>query len=78
MPKKRHTEVEIISALKRYKGGEKTTNICRKLEVCVEEAVRRSRCTGAKRTAVIPTHNSVHKLVGLQRLFWLYTFPTVL
>lgn len=31
MPKKQHTEAEIISALKRYEGGDKTTNICRKL-----------------------------------------------
>jgi putative transposase len=33
MQKKQHTEGEIISALKQYEGGEKTTDICRKLGV---------------------------------------------
>jgi putative transposase len=33
MPKKRHTEGEIISALRQYESGEKTTDICRKLGV---------------------------------------------
>jgi putative transposase len=33
MPKKQHTEAEIISALKQYEFGEKTTDICRKLGV---------------------------------------------
>jgi hypothetical protein len=31
MPKKQHTEEQIISALKQYEGGEKTGDICRKL-----------------------------------------------
>ena len=31
MPKKQHTEEQIISALKQYEGGEKTADICRKL-----------------------------------------------
>ncbi len=30
MPKKQHTEVQIIFALKQYEGGEKTADICRK------------------------------------------------
>lgn len=33
MPKKVHTEGEIISALKEYESGEKTADICRKLGV---------------------------------------------
>lgn len=33
MPKKVHTEAEIISALKQYESGEKTADICRKLGV---------------------------------------------
>jgi putative transposase len=33
MPKKVHTEAEIISALKQYESGEKTTDICRKLGI---------------------------------------------
>ena len=33
MPKKVHTEAEIISALKQYEGGEKTADICRKLGI---------------------------------------------
>lgn len=33
MPKKGHTEEQIISALKQYEGGEKTADICRKLGV---------------------------------------------
>ena len=33
MPKKQHTEAEIISALKQYESGEKTSDICRKLDV---------------------------------------------
>jgi putative transposase len=31
MPKKRHTEEQIISALKQNEGAEKTGDICRKL-----------------------------------------------
>ena len=33
MPKKGHTEEQIITALKQYESGEKTTDICRKLGV---------------------------------------------
>jgi putative transposase len=33
MPKKHHSEEQIISALKQYEGGEKTADICRKLGV---------------------------------------------
>ena len=33
MPKKQHSEQEIISALKQYESGEKTADICRKLGV---------------------------------------------
>jgi putative transposase len=33
MPKKHHSEQEIISALKEYESGEKTADICRKLGV---------------------------------------------
>jgi putative transposase len=33
MPKKQHSEEQIISALKQYEGGEKTADICRKLGV---------------------------------------------
>lgn len=33
MPKKQHSEPEIISALKQYESGEKTADICRKLGV---------------------------------------------
>ena len=33
MPKKQHSEPEIISALKQYEPGEKTADICRKLGV---------------------------------------------
>lgn len=33
MPKKQHTEEQIISALKQSKGGEKTADVCRKLGV---------------------------------------------
>jgi putative transposase len=33
MPKKQHSEQEIISALKLYESGEKTADICRKLGV---------------------------------------------
>lgn len=31
MPKKGHTEEQIIAALKQQESGEKTTDICRKL-----------------------------------------------
>jgi putative transposase len=31
MPNKRHTEEQIIGALKQYESGEKTADICRKL-----------------------------------------------
>jgi hypothetical protein len=31
MPKKVHTEAEVISALKQYEGGDKTAGICRQL-----------------------------------------------
>lgn len=60
MPKKQHAEAAIISALKQYEGGEKTTDICRKPwsppghVLCLEEAVRRSRCTGAANVAFAP------------------------
>ena len=33
MPKKGHTEEQIIAALKQYEGGEKVADICRKLGV---------------------------------------------
>jgi putative transposase len=33
MPNKRHTEEQIICALKQYESGEKTADICRKLAV---------------------------------------------
>jgi putative transposase len=33
MPKKGHTEEQIIAALKQYESGEKVTDICRKLSV---------------------------------------------
>jgi putative transposase len=33
MPNKRHTEEQIIGALKQYESGEKTADICRKLAV---------------------------------------------
>jgi putative transposase len=33
MPKKLHTEGEIIAALKQYESGEKTADICRKLGI---------------------------------------------
>jgi putative transposase len=33
MPKKGHTEEQIISALKQYESGEKVAEICRKLGV---------------------------------------------
>ena len=33
MPKKGHTEEQIITALKQYEGGEKTADICRKLGI---------------------------------------------
>ena len=33
MPKKGHTEEQIISALKQFEGGEKSVDICRKLGI---------------------------------------------
>jgi putative transposase len=33
MPKKGHTEEQIIAALKQYESGEKTGDICRKLGI---------------------------------------------
>jgi putative transposase len=33
MPKKAHTEGEIIAALKLYEAGDKTADICRKLGI---------------------------------------------
>jgi putative transposase len=33
MPKKVHTEGEIIAALKQYEAGDKTADICRKLGI---------------------------------------------
>jgi putative transposase len=33
MPKKGHSEEQIITALKQYEGGEKTADICRKLGI---------------------------------------------
>jgi len=33
MPKKGHSEEQIITALKQYEGGEKTAEICRKLGI---------------------------------------------
>jgi len=33
MPKKGHTEEQIIAALKQHESGEKTTDICRKLGI---------------------------------------------
>lgn len=33
MPRKAHTEEQIIAALKQYESGEKTADICRKLGI---------------------------------------------
>jgi putative transposase len=33
MPKKGHSEEQIIAALKQYEGGEKTADVCRKLGI---------------------------------------------
>lgn len=33
MPKKGHTEEQIIAALKQHESGEKTTDVCRKLAI---------------------------------------------
>jgi putative transposase len=33
LPKKGHTEEQIIAALKQYESGEKTADICRKLSI---------------------------------------------
>jgi predicted ArsR family transcriptional regulator len=33
MPKKGHTEEQIIAALKQYESGDKATDICRKLGI---------------------------------------------
>lgn len=33
MPKKGHTEEQIIAALKQHESGEKTSDICRKLSI---------------------------------------------
>ena len=33
MPKKPHSEQEVLSALKQYESGDKTADICRKLGV---------------------------------------------
>ena len=33
MPKKGHTEEQIIAALKQYESGEKTNDVCRKLGI---------------------------------------------
>jgi putative transposase len=33
MPKKGHTEEQIVAALKQYESGEKTADICRKLGI---------------------------------------------
>jgi putative transposase len=33
VPKKGHTEEQIIAALKQYESGEKTTDLCRKLGI---------------------------------------------
>ena len=33
MPKKGHTEEQIIAALKQHESGDKTTDICRKLGI---------------------------------------------
>lgn len=33
MPKKQHSEEQIIAALKQYEAGDKTTEICRKLGI---------------------------------------------
>ncbi len=33
MPKKGHTEEQIIAALKQHEGGEKTADICRRLSI---------------------------------------------
>lgn len=33
MPKKAHTEEQIIAALKQYEAGDKTVDICRKLGI---------------------------------------------
>jgi len=35
MPKKGHTEEQIIAALKRYETGDETVDICRKLSECM-------------------------------------------
>ena len=46
MPKKQHTEGEIISALKQYEGGEKTTEICDKLGISQATFIRPGRNPG--------------------------------
>jgi len=33
MPKKGHTEEQIVAALKQYESGEKTADVCRKLGI---------------------------------------------
>ncbi|WP_081823488.1 transposase [Pseudacidobacterium ailaaui] len=33
MPKKQHTDEQIIFALRQHEGGEKTADICRRLDV---------------------------------------------
>jgi putative transposase len=57
MPKKQHTEEQIISALKQHEGGEKTADVCRKLGVSQatfymwKEAVCGARGARASRVA---------------------------
>jgi len=46
MPKKGHTEEQIIAALKQYEGGEKAADICRKLGIS-----QASFCTWKKQYA---------------------------
>ena len=41
MPKKGHTEEQIITALKQHESGEKTTEICRKLAISQPRSICR-------------------------------------
>jgi len=44
MPKKGHTEEQIIGALKQYEGGEKVADICRKSTAGWEQPVEAAGC----------------------------------
>jgi hypothetical protein len=51
MPKKGHTEEEIIAALKQQEAGEKTTDICRKLGISQARRIGGAGATRAAATA---------------------------